>query len=215
METENILYSEVCKHRQFVLSFSSFSTHSFFFFNFILFSHYLLLSAGPLIYRTLQHSHPPPISLCVLSFLSPGSCGAVWASTVWGNCSSLSSWWRASINGTAAFLSLLCLCCSVSHHLTLEKTRELKTHLPFCRYLTEYLPSGFHLKDPALFTYTSSVRLLALCPAVICPFCLLSSLPSGCLFPLCVSPWTTCWPCHSGFHASCVSDCCKGEIAVL
>lgn len=56
METENILYSEVCKHRQFVLSFSSFSTHSFFF-NFILFSHYLLLSAGPLIYRTLQHSH--------------------------------------------------------------------------------------------------------------------------------------------------------------
>lgn len=191
------------------------SLPTLFFFNFILFSHYLLLSAGPLIYRTLQHSHPPPISLCVLSFLSPGSCGAVWASTVWGNCSSLSSWWRASINGTAAFLSLLCLCCSVSHHLTLEKTRELKTHLPFCRYLTEYLPSGFHLKDPALFTYTSSVRLLALCPAVICPFCLLSSLPSGCLFPLCVSPWTTCWPCHSGFHASCVSDCCKGEIAVL
>lgn len=40
------------------------SLPTLFFFNFILFSHYLLLSAGPLIYRTLQHSHPPHLFVC-------------------------------------------------------------------------------------------------------------------------------------------------------
>lgn len=41
------------------------SLPTLFFLNFILFSHYLLLSAGPLIYRTLQHSPPPPPHLFV------------------------------------------------------------------------------------------------------------------------------------------------------
>lgn len=93
METENILYSEVCKHRQFVLSFSSFSTHSFFFLTLFCFL-IIFFCLLALWYIGLYSTVTPPLSLCVLSFLSPGSCGAVWASTVWGNCSSLSSWWH-------------------------------------------------------------------------------------------------------------------------